>query len=103
MAQDDWRIRIELPDEEGARGFLDRLGVTKGDAEELADELREQRLAASRDGDTLFLYAATGMEDEQASRGVEPELRGRGLGPKRLVTGRRLPGRGRWADQPDAG
>ena len=45
MAQDDWRIRIELPDEEGATGLLDRLGLTHTDAEELADELREHRLA----------------------------------------------------------
>ncbi|TML27664.1 MAG: hypothetical protein E6G26_08700 [Actinobacteria bacterium] len=103
MAQDDWRIRIELPDEEGARGFLDRLGVTKGDAEELADELREHRLAVSRDGDTVFVYAATGMQAEQASRIVEQELQEEGLTPTRFLTERWLRDDERWDDEPDTG
>lgn len=103
MAQDDWRIRIELPDEEGARGFLDRLGVTKGDAEELAEELRAQRLAVSRDGDTVFVYASTGMQAEQASRIVEQQLQDEGLTPTRFVTERWLHDEDRWDDEPDAG
>jgi hypothetical protein len=103
MAQDDWRIRIELPDEEGARGFLDRLGVTKGDAEEFADELRAHRLAVSRDDDTVFVYAATGMQAEQASRIVEQELQDEGLTPKRFVTERWLREEERWDDDPDTG
>ena len=103
MAQDDWRIRIELPDEEGARGFLDRLGVTKGDAEELAHELRAHRLAVSRDDDTVFVYAATGMQAEQASRIVEQELQEEGLTPKRFVTERWLREEERWDDDPDTG
>jgi hypothetical protein len=103
MAQDDWRIRIELPDEEGARGFLDRLGVTKGDAEELADELREHRLAVSRDSDTVFVYASTGMQAEQASRIVEQELQDVGLSPTRFVTERWLRDEERWDDDPDTG
>jgi diacylglycerol kinase family enzyme len=101
MAQDDWRIRIELPDEEGARGFLDRLGVTKGDAEELAEELRAHRLAVSRDGDTVFVYAATGMQAEQASRIVEQELQEEGLTPSRFVTERWLHDEERWDDEPE--
>lgn len=101
MAQDDWRIRIELPDEEGARGLLDRLGLTRTDAEELADELREQRLAVSRDGDTVFVYAATGMQAEQASRVVEQELEDAGLSPSRFVTERWLRDEERWDDDPD--
>jgi hypothetical protein len=103
MAQDDWRIRIELPDEEGASGFLDRLGLTKGDAEELADELRAHRLAVSRDGDTIFVYAATGMQAEQASRIVERELDDDGLTPTRFVTERWLREEERWDDEPDTG
>jgi hypothetical protein len=101
MAQDDWRIRIELPDEEGARGFLDRLGLKRGDAEDLADELREHRLAVSRDGDTVFVYAATGMQAEQASRIVEQELEEAGLSPARFVTERWLRDDERWDDEPD--
>jgi hypothetical protein len=103
MANDDWRVRIELPDEEGARGLLDRLGLTKGDAEELADELREHRLAVSRDGDTIFVYASTGMQAEQASRIVERELRDDDLTPTRFVTERWLREEERWDDEPDTG
>ena len=104
MARDDWRIRIELPDEEGARGLLERLGLARRDAEELADELREHRLAVSRDGDTVFVYAASGMQAEQASRIVEQELQEAGWEPTRLVTEHWLDDEERWDDeapQPD--
>ena len=101
MAQDDWRIRIELPDEEGARGLLERLGLARSDARELADELRAHRLAVSRDGDTVFVYAASGMQAEQASRIVERELDDEGLTPTRFVTERWLQEEERWSDDPD--
>jgi hypothetical protein len=101
MAQDDWRIRIELPDEEGARGLLDRLGLRQSDAEDLAEELREHRLAVSRDDDTVFVYAASGMQAEQASRIVEEELQEASLTPNRLVTERWLHGEERWDDDPE--
>jgi hypothetical protein len=99
MARDDWRIRIELPDEEGARGLLERLGLARRDAEELADELREHRLAVSRDGDTIFVYAASGMQAEQASRIVEQELADEGWEPTRFVTERWLRDEERWDDE----
>src|SRR5439155_24304898 len=101
MAQDDWRIRIELPDEEGAAGLLDRLGLTWHEAEELAEELREHRLAVSRDGDTGFVYAADGMQAEQASRVVEQELQEADFTPTRLVTEHWLHDEERWDDEPD--
>jgi hypothetical protein len=100
MAHDDWRIRIELPDEEGAGGLLDRLGVRQTDAEDLAEELREHRLAVSQDGDTVFVYASTGMQAEQASRIVEEELQEADLTPNRFVTERWLRGEERWDDDP---
>jgi len=103
MAHDDWRIRIELPDEEGARGLFERLGLARSDAEELADELRAHRLAVSRDGDTVFVYAATGMQAEQAGRIVEAELGEESLTPSRLVTERWLHDEDRWDDEPDQG
>jgi hypothetical protein len=103
MAHDDWRIRIELPDEEGARGLFERLGLARSDAEELADELRAHRLAVSRDGDTVFVYAATGMQADQAGRIVEAELEEEGLTPSRLVTERWLRDEDRWDDEPDQG
>ena len=79
MASDDWRIRVELPDEEGARGFLERLGIGRSDAEELAEELRAHRLAVSQDGDTVFVYTGSGMQAEQANRIIEQELEEAGL------------------------
>jgi len=101
VPRDDWRIRIELPDEEGARGLLERLGLARRDAKELADELREHRLAVSQDDDTVFVYAASGMQAEQASRIVEQELKEASLTPDRLVTERWLRGEERWDDEPD--
>jgi hypothetical protein len=101
MAQDDWRIRIELPDEAGAQDLLGRLGLRETDAEELADDLREQRLAVSQDGDTVFVYAATAMQAEQAARIVESELDGQGLTPSRFVTERWLQDEERWNDDPE--
>jgi hypothetical protein len=101
MAHDDWRIRIELPDEEGARGLLERLGLARSDADELADELRAHRLAVSQDGDTVFVYAASGMQAEQASRIVEQELEEEGITPSRFVTERWLRDEERWDDEPD--
>jgi hypothetical protein len=100
MAHDDWRIRIELPDEEVAQDLLARLGLRQSDAEELADELREHRLAVSQDGDTVFVYAATGMQAEQAARIVESELDDLGLTPSRFVTERWLRDEERWNDDP---
>jgi hypothetical protein len=101
MAHDDWRIRVQLPDEEGARGLLERLGLARSDADELAAELRTHRLAVSQDGDTLFVYASTGMQAEQASRIVEQELTEEGLTPSRFVTERWLRDEDRWDDEPD--
>src|SRR5436853_7804380 len=105
MAHDDWRIRIELPDEEVAQDLLGRLGLRQSDAEELADELREHRLAVSRNGDTVFVYAASGMQAEQASRIIEQELEDADFTPTRFVTERWLRDEERWNDdppQPDA-
>ena len=101
MAHDDWRIRIELPDEEVAQDLLARLGLRQSDAEELSDELREHRLAVSQDGDTVFVYAATGMQAEQAARIVESELDDLGLTPSRFVTERWLRDEERWNDDPE--
>jgi hypothetical protein len=100
VAHDDWRVRVELPDEAGAQDVLSRLGLRQSEAEELEDELREHRLAVSRDGDTLFVYAATGMQAEQASRVIESELADQGITPARFVTERWLRLEERWDDEP---
>ena len=101
MAHDDWRIRIELPDEAKAQDLLGRLGLRQSGAEELADDLREHRLAVSQDGDTVFVYAASGMQAEQAARIIESELDDQGLTPSRFVTERWLQDEERWNDDPE--
>jgi hypothetical protein len=101
MAHDDWRIRIELPDEADAQDLLGRLGLRESSAEELADDLREHRLAVSQDGDTVFVYAASGMQAEQAARIIESELDDQGLTPSRFVTERWLQDEERWNDDPE--
>jgi hypothetical protein len=101
MAHDDWRIRIELPDEDGARGFLERLHLARSDADELAEELRNERLPVSQDGNTVFVYASSGMQAEQASRIVERELQDEGLSPTRFLTEHWLADEDRWDDEPE--
>jgi len=103
VASDDWRIRITLPDEEGARGLFERLGLTHPHARHLAEELREHRLPVSQDGEAVFVYADGAMQAEKASRIVEEELRDAGLEPTRFVTERWLPQEDRWDDEPDEG
>ena len=66
MAKDDFRIKIEL-DPEHTGGLLDRLGLELDEeAGDLARELEKRRLVVSRDGEELFVYAATPAEAENA-------------------------------------
>jgi hypothetical protein len=99
MASDDWRLRIELPDEEGARGLLERLGLARSEADELAEELRHERLAVSQDDDTVFVYAASGVQAENGVRIVERELQDAGVTPVRFVTEHWLADEERWDDE----
>ena len=63
-----------FPTREARRTSSTGSGLRQSDADELADELREHRLAVSQDGDTMFVYASTGMQAEQAARVIESEL-----------------------------
>jgi hypothetical protein len=71
--KDDWRVRVDLPD---AGGFLERLRNVE--ARDLADSLRQHRLAVTRDGDTVFVYAPSGLQAERARDVVAQELEGEG-------------------------
>ena len=71
--KDDWRLRIDFPDPEG---FLERL--RHAEARALADELRGHRLAVTRDDDTVFVYAPSRVQAEQARVLVEREAGGDG-------------------------
>ena len=75
--RDDWRIRIEPRESAHAETLLGRLGLDLGsdDAKRLAEELEGHRLAVSRDGDTIFVYADSQTRAEQARLIVAAELR----------------------------
>ncbi len=100
MARDDWRVCVELED---AHTFLDRIGLDiSAEAKDLARELTERRLPVSRDDDTVFVYASTGREAEQARRVVEAELGDLGLQPRVLRVEHWLTDEDRWDDEPEA-
>jgi hypothetical protein len=101
MAQDDWRIRIEVEEEEHASGLLDRLaGDLDSEARELAQDLESHRLAVSRDGDTVFVYAATRAEAESAHAVVEAQLRAHGTEARTSRVEHWLDEEDRWDDEP---
>jgi hypothetical protein len=101
MANDDWRIRIEVEEEERASGFLERLtGNLGSEARELASNLESHRLAVSRDGETVFVYAATRGAAEQALAVVEAELREHGIEARTSQIEHWLDEEDRWDDEP---
>jgi hypothetical protein len=96
---DDWRIRIEVEDVHDR--LLERLGVELDDeARELARELERKRLAVSRDGDEIFVYASTRAEAEQAQAVVESQVRSLGGGAKAGRIEHWLDEEDRWDDEP---
>jgi hypothetical protein len=98
--RDDWRIRIEV-EEEHAEGLLERLGLNLGsDARELAQELAGRRLAVSRDGETIFVYAGSPAEAERAQAVVEAELREAGAEARVSRIEHWLADEERWNDEP---
>src|SRR5947207_7400120 len=101
MANDDWRIRIEVDEEEHASGLLERLtGDLDQEARELARELEAHRLAVSRDADTLFVYAASRAEAERAHAVIEAELRAHGIEARTSGIEHWLDEEDRWDDEP---
>ena len=101
MADDDWRITIELEEEEHATGLLEQLGGDLGaESQELARDLKSRRLAVSRDDDTVFVYAATRPEAEKAHAIVEAELRERGIEARTSRIEHWLDEEERWDDEP---
>ena len=101
MANDDWRIRIEVDEEEHATGLLDRLAGNLGsEARELAADLAAHRLAVSHDADTVFVYAATRVEAERAHAVVEAELRAHGIEARASGVEHWLDDEDRWDDEP---
>jgi hypothetical protein len=94
MAGDDWRLRVELAE---AGGLLERLRSELGfEARELAKELEEQRLAVTHDEDSVFVYAASQRQAEQARTVLEAELRELQLEPELVVVEHWLADEERW-------
>jgi hypothetical protein len=99
MADDDYRIRVEIEDDD--EGWLDRLGLElSGEAAELALELEQRRLVVSRDGDEVFVYAGTRAEAERARSVVQAVLRDLGLSAVTGPVEHWLEGEERWDDEP---
>jgi hypothetical protein len=99
MARDDWRLRVELPE---ANGLLERLRAGLGsEARGLAQELEEQRLAVTHDEDSVFVYAASLRQAEQARAVLEAELRELRLEPRLVAVEHWLADEERWdSDMP---
>jgi hypothetical protein len=100
MARDDWRIRIEVEDDQ-APGLLERLGLELGDeASELARELEKRRLAVSYDDDEVFVYASAPVEAERARAVIQAELRDLGIAAVTGPVEHWLEDEERWDDEP---
>jgi hypothetical protein len=99
MAKDDWRLRVELSEGNGP-SLLERLGLVKDDADELAEELRDSRLTVTNDDDTVFVYAASSLELERAKAIVQRELTELNATPQAIVSEHWLSAEERWDDEP---
>jgi hypothetical protein len=98
---DDYRIRIHV--EEDPHGLLERLGLGLGDeAAELARDLEARRLAVSRDGDDLFVYAGTYAEAERARSVIQAELSDNDTAAVTGPVEQWLDEEDRWSDEPPA-
>src|SRR2546423_9789474 len=100
MARDDWRLRIELEEDAHADGLLERLGLVRSEADELAGELEDSRLAVTHDDGTVFVYAATSLELNSAQGVIERELDELGLKPRLMRAEHWLAEEERWDDEP---
>jgi hypothetical protein len=97
MANDDWRITIEV---EGAEGVVGGLGDLGEEAQELAADLKQRRLSVSRDDETIYIYAGSQADAEKARAIVESELRANNLEAKTSKVEHWLDAEERWDDEP---
>jgi hypothetical protein len=99
---DDWRIRIQLPEEHHANSLLGRFGLelTSDEGRKLAEELEGRRLAVSQDENDLFVYTSTQAEAQQARAIVEAELADEGMSARVSEPERWLRDEERWSNEP---
>ena len=77
MADEDWRVEVELKDEQHGFSLGERLRAL-----DLDDEARKRlgrQVIVTRDGSRVFLYTATQDEADEAARVVEELVSGEGL------------------------
>lgn len=98
MADDDWRLRVEIP--EDGSGLLERLGLIHTEADELAGELADSKLAVTHDDDTVFVYAKTAVELDRAKALIERELATAGVHASEVAAEHWLENEERWDDDP---
>ena len=99
---DDYRIRIEPPEEHHAEAVAGRLqhGLDSDEAKRLAEDLKGRKLAVSRDGSELFVYASSAAAADQARQIVEAELAEDGVEAQVAEVERWLPDEERWSGEP---
>ena len=98
MADDDWRLRIELGGH-GAGGLLARLSRLGG--RHLAHELEADRLVVSHDEDTVFVYAASQAQLDKARPAIEARARASSsIEPREVVFEHWLDDEDRWDSEP---
>jgi hypothetical protein len=66
VSGEDWRIQVDLDDDEHGYSVSERLRAL--DLDDQARERLGDRVVVSRDGSQLFLYAATAEQAEEAER-----------------------------------
>jgi hypothetical protein len=73
VTNEDWRVEVELDDEEHGYSLGERLRAVDLDGE--ARQRLGRRVIVTRDGSRLFLYTRTGEEAEEAARVVRELVR----------------------------
>ena len=97
MANDDWRITVEV---EGAGDVAQGLRDLSDEAQELANDLKGRRLSVSVDDETLFIYCNSQGDAEKARAVVESELRANGVEARTSKVEHWLDAEERWDDEP---
>jgi hypothetical protein len=97
MSNDDWRIRVEV-EQEPRHGLFQR--ALSPEADELAQALSGDRLAVSRDGSTIYVYAGSRQQAEHAQAIVAAELQSHGVEARVSAIEHWLAEEDRWDDDP---
>jgi len=98
---DDWRIRIEVGEEEHARGLLDRLGAELGtEARGRARAPPQRRRGGGRAGGPILVIASSPAEAEAAEAVVHAQLREHGIEARTSTIEHWLADEERWDDEP---